>query len=103
MLDHVHHAHGEHETGHVPAGGLHDDHEDVFARDVAKDQVRIGPDTMLWIALLGLASWSVATLRPSRLVLSGRRRRRETDPPFAQIWQFVWRCAPLSAAPPAVR
>jgi hypothetical protein len=58
---------------------------------------------MLWIALLGLASWLIAAWRPSQVGLSARRQRRETDPPFAHIWQFVWRCAPLSAAPPAVR
>lgn len=103
MLEHKHHAHDEHDRDYVPAGGLHDEHEDVFARDAAKDQVRIGASAALWIATLGLAGWLVAALRPHCVVLSAPRRRRETDPPFAQVWQFVWRCAPLSAAPPAWR
>lgn len=103
MLEHEHHAHEGHEADHAPAGVPHDEHEEIFARDVAKDQVRIGASAVLWVTLLGLANWLVAALRPNRLTLAAPRRRRETDPPFAQVWQFVRRCAPQSAAPPGLR
>lgn len=102
MIDREHHAHDDHDTDHAPAGVPHDDHEQVFARDVAKDQIRIGGVAVVWFVLLGLAVWLAATLRPTLVTLKTLRERRETDPPFAQVWQFMWRCAPESAAPPAL-
>jgi hypothetical protein len=101
LLEHEHHAHSKPDTGHAPPGGLHDEHEKVFARDVSKDQ--IGAGAVRCVALPGLASWLVAALRPDRVARSVPRRRWQTDPPFAHVWQFVRRCAPLSAAPPALR
>jgi hypothetical protein len=99
MFEHKHHAHDDYDTDHVPA---HDDHEEVFAQNVAKDQIRVGAVGGLWIAVLGLAAWLVASLRPTLAALKAPRRRRETDPPLAHVWQFVQRCAPESAAPPAL-
>jgi hypothetical protein len=106
MLEHAHHAthahhdDGDHETDHGPVGA-HDDHADVVARDLAKDQVRVGAVSVLWLALLGVAA-SLVSLRPSHAGLKSARQRRETDPPLSHVWQFVQRCAPESAAPPAL-
>jgi hypothetical protein len=102
MFEHQHHAHDDHDADHAPAGVPHDDHEQVFARDVAKDQIRVGGAAVLWFAYLGLAVWLAATLRPVLVALKNLRQRRETDPPFARVWQFVQRCAPESAAPPVL-
>jgi hypothetical protein len=106
LFQHEHHAHDHgthdhHGADHGPVGA-HDDHEQVFARDVAKDQIRVGAADGLWIAVLSLAAWLVARLRPGLSALASTRRRRETDPPLAHVWQFVQRCAPESAAPPAL-
>lgn len=103
MLDHKHAAHPGHDADHAPIGVPDSDHEQVFSRDVAKDQVRVSQGTLLGFAIFGLASWLVATLRLNRAALIGPRQRRETGPPCAHVWQFVRRCAPLSAAPPALR
>jgi hypothetical protein len=101
MFEHEHHAHADHDTDQVPVGA-HDDHEQVFARDVAKDQVRVSAATVAWMALLAFATWLVAAARPSVAALRTLRERRETDPPLALAWQFVQRCAPESAAPPVL-
>jgi hypothetical protein len=101
MFEHKHHAHDDHDSDHAPVG-THDDHEQVFARDVAKDQVRASATTVAWFALLAFATWLVAAARPLLVALRTLRQRRETDPPLAQAWQFVQRCAPKSAAPPAL-
>ena len=101
MLEHQHHAHDDHDAAHDPVGA-HDDHQDVFARDVANDQMRIAAPVVLWFTVVGLASWLIAARWQRRTELTVPRRRRETDPPFTQIWQFVRRCAPESAAPPAL-
>jgi hypothetical protein len=101
ILDHKHRAHGDHAADHAPFGA-HDDHEQVVARDGAKDQVRASGAPITWIALLAFATWLVAAARPPLAAVRTLRRRRETDPPLAQVWQFVQRCAPESAAPPAL-
>lgn len=44
MFGHEHHAH-DHDSDHAPVGAQ-DDHEQVFARDVAKDQVRASAATI---------------------------------------------------------
>lgn len=100
LLEHKHHAHGDH-PDHAPAGQAHDDHEQVFARDVAKEQLRVGAP-ILWFVWLGLATMLTAALQPRRTGLTSFWKRRETDPPFAHVWQFIRRCAPESAAPPAL-
>jgi hypothetical protein len=99
MFKHQHHAHDDHDSDHAPVGA-HDDHEQVVARDVAKDQTRAGPATVAWLALLAFATWLSVAVRPRVAEISTLRTRRETDPPLAQVWQFVQRCAPESAAPP---
>lgn len=102
MLDHDHHAHSNHDPDHAPVGA-HDDHEVVFARDIAKDQVRVSAASLAWITPGAFAPWLVAAVRRPPLVERRTlRQRRETDPPLAQAWQFVQRCAPASAAPPAL-
>lgn len=101
MFDHEHRAHHDHDSDHAPVGA-HDDHEQVFARDVAKDQVRANAATGAWIALLAFATWLIVAARPPLVALRTLRQRRETDPPLTQAWQFVQRCAPESAAPPAL-
>jgi hypothetical protein len=101
MLEHRHHGDHDHDTDHAPVSS-HDHHEQVFARDVAKDQVRVIPATITSLALVAFATWLVATAPPSVVAISPIRERRETDPPLAHIWQFVQRCAPESAAPPAL-
>lgn len=100
MFGHEHHAH-DHDSDHAPVGAQ-DDHEQVFARDVAKDQVRASAATIAWIALLAFATWLVAASRRALVAMRTLRQRRETDPPSARAWQFVQRCAPESAAPPAL-
>lgn len=101
LLDHDHRA--EHaDAGHHAPLSAHDDHEQVVARDLAKDQVRVAPGAMLWFAVIGLVGLLLAALRPRVPTLGAWRRRRETDPPFARVWHFVQRCAPESAAPPAL-
>jgi hypothetical protein len=69
---------------------------------VAKDQVRASAATVAWIAPLAFATWLIAAARPPLAALRTLRQRRETDPPLAQVWQFVQRCAPESAAPPVL-
>lgn len=101
MFEHRHHAHDDQDSDHAP-GGTHDDHEQVFARDAAKDPVRASPATVAGFALLAFATWVIAAARPSVAALRTLRERRETDPPLAHVWQFVQRCAPESAAPPAL-
>jgi hypothetical protein len=99
MLEHKHQAHDDRPAEHAPLGA-HDDHEEVFARDVAKDQVRVNAATVAWFAFLGFATWLIATQRIPLAELRSLRERRETNPPLVQFWQFVQRCAPESAAPP---
>jgi hypothetical protein len=101
MPHHEHRAHAGHDSHHT-AAGAHDDYEQFVARDVASDQVRVGAATVTWVALLAFATWLVAGARPSLVILRTLRRRRETDPPLVQAWQFVQRCAPEAAAPPAL-
>ena len=102
LLEHDHHAHSDQGGQHESPSGAHDDHEEVFARDVVKDQVRIGSGATLWFVVFGLALWLPAASRPDRGSPGIRRQRRETGPPLARVWQFVQRCAPQSAAPPAL-
>lgn len=101
VFEHEHHAHDDHDSDHAPVGA-HDDHGQVFARDVAKDQVRASATAVAWITLLAFAAWLVTAARLPLVALRTLRQRRETDPPLAQAWQFVQRCAPESAAPPAL-
>ena len=103
MFDHEHHAHDDaaDSTQHSPLG--HDDHEPVVTRDGAKDnQIRINSSGVLWFAVLGTLLVYSLSVRPSLVEVEAPPKRRRTDPPLAQVWQFVQRCAPESAAPPAL-
>ena len=101
MFDHEHHAHDDHDADHAPVAAS-GDHEEIFVRELSKDQIRVGAVGGLWIAVLGLAAWLVVSVRPGLAALKSTRQRRETGPPLAHVWQFVQRCAPESAAPPAL-
>lgn len=101
MPEHRHHAHDDHDSDHAP-GGAYDGHEEVLARDVAKDQVRAGTASVTWLAPLAFAAWLAAAMRPPLAAPPSRRRRLESDPPLARVWQFVQRCAPAAVAPPAL-
>jgi hypothetical protein len=102
MLDHQHHAHEGHDHDHS-AGVVGDDHEPLFARDMAKDtQVRVGATGVLWFTVVGIFAALGMAFRPRLAEIATARKRRRSDPPLAQVWHFVWRCAPESAAPPAL-
>lgn len=102
VLIHEHRAHGGHEHHDHPAA-VEDHHEPVFARNLTKDaQFRIGATGVLTFAFVagisGLNTVSYPLFAPTALPFGAS----PSDPPWAQVWQFVWRCAPDSAAPPAL-
>jgi hypothetical protein len=101
LFQHDHRGHDHHHSDHGPVDA-HDHHEQVFARDVMKDQVRASPATVASFAFLAFAIWVIAAARPSIAALRTLRERRETDPPLGLVWHFVQRCAPESAAPPTL-
>jgi hypothetical protein len=101
MFEHEHHSHS-HDHDHRAPVTPHDDHEQVFARDVAKDPLRIGGTAGLWLALFAVAPWLTADWRPKHSECRSAPDPNETDPPLAHVWHFVQRCAPESAAPPAL-
>jgi hypothetical protein len=105
MLDHEHHHQGHHEADqsgsheHTPISG--DDHEPVWARSLTND-IQVIPFLHLLFATLAVVGiWSLAfNLREVDAPLRGRPKRRARD--FDPIWNFVRRCAPDVAAPPAL-
>jgi len=101
MLEHEHHAHDDHASEHVPTAA-HDDHEQVFARDVAKDQIRVGGKNLVWVSVLAWATFVLLAWRPRISADRPTPDPNETDPPLAHVWHFVQRCAPESAAPPVL-
>ena len=103
VLDHAHHHPHTGEHAHDAPGSIGDHHEQVFARDAAKDtQVRVAVSGVLWFSLLGiLAVLGVVACRRAAADEAIPICRRG-DPPLAQAWQFMWRCASESAAPPAL-
>jgi hypothetical protein len=104
LFEHEHRAHHHHadaDNHHAPTGA-DDGHDPVFARQVVKDQMHTGPAPGLWIGLLGLAVWLMAACPRRAAVLRVTQRPTEMGPPLARVWQFLQRCAPRSAAPPAL-
>jgi hypothetical protein len=101
MFEHEHHSHGHAHDNHAPIAP-HDDHEPVFARDVAKDPLRIGAVAGQGLMLLAVAPWLAGAWRPKHAESRSAPDPNETDPPLAHVWHFVQRCAPESAAPPAL-
>ena len=95
--EHRHHSHDHGHAHHSPAGS-HDGHEKVFARDVAKDVVRVVASALVCVE----APPTAVPVPPRILALNEVSRPAQTDPPFARVWQFEQRCAPESAAPPAL-
>ena len=103
MLDHEHRAQQTEGGDHPTRGGLDGEHEEVFARDLVKDgKIRPSPSSGLWLSLVSLlAIWGLS-LRHCAVADEAIPICGEGDPPLARIWQFVQRCAPESAAPPAL-
>jgi hypothetical protein len=104
VLNHEHRAHGGHEHHDHPAA-LEDHHEPVFARNLTKDaQFRIGVTSAHSSTLLtGISGSNTDSARRASLADGAAPPgANPADPPWAQVWQFVWRCAPDSAAPPAL-
>lgn len=102
VLNHEHQAHGDHEHHHHPAA-LDDHHEPLFARNLTKDvQFRVSASGLL--ANVNFASIRGFSTVPCPLFAdtTGSLGGNPSDPPWAHVWQFVWRCAPDSAAPPAL-
>ena len=104
MLEHEHHGH---ETADNAAHGAHGaatgDHEPVVTRDFAKDhQIRVESSGVLWFALIETLLFFGLSVRPNLAEVKAPPKRQRTDPPLAQVWQFVQRCAPESAAPPVL-
>lgn len=100
LLEHEHHGH-VHDAGDQPAGPV-EEHTELVAQHLAKDQVRVGSQLTVWFGFLGLVAWLAAAV-PFKLVARTRVCvRRETGPPLATAWHFLQRCAPDSAAPPAL-
>ena len=101
MFEHEHHSHGHEHADHAPVAP-HGEHEQVFAQHIAKDQLRIGSSSSLWLALFGLATWLATAWLPRFSAERATPDPSETDPPLAHVWHFLRRCAPESAAPPAL-
>jgi len=101
MFEHEHHSHSHDHAEHAPAAP-HDGHEQVFTRDVAKEHIRVGAGAGLWFTLLAVATWLTAAWRPRHSESRSTPDPNETDPPLAHVWHLVQRCAPESAAPPAL-
>lgn len=101
MLTHQHPGHEN--TAHHEPVCLYDHHEDVFARDVAKDRVSVGAgaNATLWFALAALTLGATA-IRLRLVAVDPPRVRSECGPPLGRMWQFVQRCAPRALAPPAL-
>jgi len=98
LLEHSHHVHTEDDHGPL---GAQVDHEQFFARNVTKDQFRLGGEAVLAFMLLALVPGASVASRSRAASVSFTRQRRENDPPLARSWQFAQRCAPDSVAPPA--
>jgi hypothetical protein len=100
----------EHEHGHVHVGGTEADHpplsdgehESVCNWDLAQDG-RIALSALwalIFIPLIGLLTWTDFRLRlrvaECRFILERCKNL------FPKSWQFVWRCALESTAPPVL-
>jgi hypothetical protein len=100
MFDHDHgHTHADAGTAdQAPTG--EDEHDSVFARVMAQvARVLAAPAAVILAAVcvLGVFAWLGFPLR-LRTADSWMIPRRCEDV-FPTSWQFVWRCAPESAAP----
>lgn len=103
ILDHAHHHPHTGEHAHDVPGSIGDHHEQVFARDTAKDaQMRVAVSGVLWFSLVGLLAVLGVAARHRAADDEAIAVRRRGDLPLAQVWQFMWRCAPESLAPPAL-
>jgi hypothetical protein len=102
VLKHEHRAHGDHEHHPHPAA-LDDLHEPLFARSLTKDaSFRIGASDAFPPAIPASIHGLTTTSCPLRADTLKPFGANPSDPPWTQVWQFVQRCAPDSAAPPAL-
>jgi hypothetical protein len=107
MLDHAHHhvetdhAHADHAhgTSSEPAGA--DSHDPVWASHILKDSLASMANPVLLATLCVLTAWTIA-LNLFALKRAPEPVPRRRPPEQSTVWQFVWRCAPDSAAPPAL-
>lgn len=104
ILEHQHHHHDDHKADHGADHDpcvAHDDHEQVFASDLVKNQTRAGASAFAYFLPPAFADW-LGAARPHVTAIRLLRPPTEADPPSAHVWQFVQRCAPESAAPPSL-
>jgi hypothetical protein len=99
--EHEHHTQAAHPAAGAP-GVADSEHEPVLVRNFIKDSVaRPAVGGVLWFAFVGLAAFAGLPLRRQATAATAWRVRRRSEPPLHKTWQFAWRCAPESAAPPA--
>lgn len=102
MFDHEHVRAHHHDAGSShdhPAPSYGDEHSPVWARDQLKDGTLRLLVQAMFAFLLGAAILRFAISGQAAFRTDRRRRRR---PDYLPVWQFVRRCAPDSAAPPAL-
>lgn len=100
MLEHEHHGHSEAaDVDHRAAP----EHEPLLVSQFVKDaQVRVGALGALCVAFMGLFAagglwfWRADAKREPVPIAAW------LGPPLDKVWRFVQRCAPDSAAPPAL-
>jgi len=103
ILEHRHHVPHSTADDHDAPICRHDGHDPVLVRHVIKDgQIRITSTGTPWVALIGVFLAGALDLGRD----SGDREpipiSGSPAPSLQRIWQFVQRCAPESAAPPAL-
>lgn len=102
MIDHDH-GHSHHDTTQNDDYPFVDgEHELVVARqmdEAGRITIPILP-VLAVIPLFGLFVW--CSIRFKKQVDDYKPRPHKTENAHLNIWQFVWRCAPDSTAPPAL-
>jgi hypothetical protein len=107
MLDHAHHhvethhAHADHQHDAPLTEAGADSHEPVWASHILKDSLAAMVSPVLLAALCVLTVWAFAR-HFFALTRAPEPVPRRRPPDESTVWQFVWRCAPDSAAPPAL-
>lgn len=107
MYDHVHyhgdadHAHGGHQHEEPSETTGIESHDPLWARHVLKDSLAAMATLIVLAALVVLAVWAMG-LYVFALARAHESVPRRRPPDQSTVWQFVWRCAPDSAAPPAL-
>lgn len=103
MLDHQHHGEQDRSGSHHEPGIADDHHDPLFTSNIAKDGlIRLGATGAVCFALVGVLAFFGTYVRSRSSAGEPVPIGRQSDPPLQKIWQFVQRCAPESAAPPAL-